>query len=226
MLPPGQYSIGWRRQGSEVQIGAEHSWAPWPCRAPPTCLSPPLTCPPTWQTRCPATASARGKLFLGSELELDELGITYQAIPPLGLTQQQLVVFFFNYFLVFPRCSMLRGCLRTDCSLLAARGREEEEAAMPTRSPTSPPGGAQGAQDLPQPPIRWLKNWNSSQTFKVDSPWYLRKYLGAQGAQDLPQPPNVLHRTLKSFRHVSPLYISFFYYIPIALCYIRILWDC
>ena len=93
MLPPGQYSIGWQRQGSEVQIGAEHSWAPWPCRAPPTCLSPPLTCPPTWQTRCPATASARGKLFLGSELELDELGITYQAIPPLGLTQQQLVVF-------------------------------------------------------------------------------------------------------------------------------------
>ena len=166
MLPPGQYSIGWRGQGSEVQIGAEHSWAPWPCRAPPTCLSPPLTCPPTWQTRRPA--SARGKLFLGSELELDELGITYQAIPPLGLTQQQLFVFFFNYFLVYPRCSMLRGCLRTDCSLLAARGREEEEEAMPTRSPTSPPGGAQGAHDLPQP-------------------------------------PNVLHRTLKSSRHVSPL---------------------
>ena len=98
MLPPGQYSIGWRRQGSEVQIGAEHSWAPWPCRAPPTCLSPPLTCPPTWQTRCPATASARGKLFLGSELKLDELGITYQAIPLLGLTQQQLVFFLQLFF--------------------------------------------------------------------------------------------------------------------------------
>ena len=81
--------------------------------------------------------------------------------------------FFFNYFLVCHWCSMLRGCLRTDCSLLAARGREEEEAAMPTRSPTSPPGGAQGAHDLPQP-------------------------------------PNVLHRTLKSSRHVSLLNISFF----------------
>ena len=93
------------------------------------------------------------------------------------------------FWFALGRCSMLRGCLRTDCSLLAARGREEEEAAMPTRSPTSPPGGAQGAHHLPQP-------------------------------------PNVLHRTLKSFRHVSPLYISFFYYIPIALCYIRILWNC
>ena len=96
--------------------------------------------------------------------------------------------FFFNYFLVFPRCSMLRGCLRTDCSLLAARGREEEEAAMPTRSPTSPPGGAQGAHDLPQP-------------------------------------PNVLDSTLESSWHVSLLNISFFNYIPIGLCYIRILWS-
>ena len=35
---------------------------------------------------------------MGSELELDELGITYQAIPPLGLTQQQLVFFLQLFF--------------------------------------------------------------------------------------------------------------------------------